>query len=392
MKGGAAAALVATVLLVSPSVGFGATVFRAFGDSVTLGTGDESGQGGYPPRLQKILRKTDFPAAEVTNHGVGSEPTSIGVSRINSVISLGGDFMLIMEGTNDIRVGLSLETTLFNLSEMARKSQGGGLTPVYATIIPRIPTATKDPENIRTEKIVVGQRDLAWEESRDLVDNFEVFDNTPNKFDRIYSKDPEDNTGHPNAAGYDLMAETFGDYLRGRDRIGPVPGDFKPAEDASAPSRVNMEVVLYDFGRGIDLDQSFLLINGDEVTPEITGDGRKATLKVLVDGEFSGQTTLGVRAPDLRSPSPNRIDRTLSTFTIGGGSGPDPPPPGGGEGDGDIDGSGRVDGVDLVLLGLHFGASAGDKRFDPACDLDANGIIDGDDLAILAANFGQTTG
>ena len=199
--------LAAALLVLVPSAGFGATVFRAFGDSVTLGIGDESGQGGYPPRLQKILRRTDFPAAEVTNHGVGGEPTSSGVSRIGSVISLGGDYMLIMEGTNDIRVGLSLETTLFNLAEMARKSQNGGLTPVYATIIPRIPTAQKDPENIKTWKIVVGQRDLAWEETRDLVDNFEVFDNTPNSFERLYSKDPEDVTGHPNATLAHLHAQ-----------------------------------------------------------------------------------------------------------------------------------------------------------------------------------------
>jgi len=379
------------IALVVSSAGHGATTFRAFGDSLTVGIGDESGQGGYPPRLQKTLRKTDFPAAEVSNHGVGGEPTSTGVSRIDGVVSLGGDFMLIMEGTNDVRVGLSLETTLFNLSEMARKSQDGGLTPVYATIIPRIPTANKDPENILTWKIVVGQRDLAWEESRDLVDNYEIFDNTPNKFDSIYSTDPEDTTGHPNAAGYDIMADTFADYLRGRDRIGPVPGDFQPADDAAAPSRVRLEVVLYDFGRGIDLDNSFLVIDGDEVSPEISGDQRKATLSILVDGEYSGQTTLGVNAPDLRSPKPNRINRTLSTFTIDGGDG-GTPPPGGGTGDGDIDGSGRVDGIDLVLLGLHFGATAGESRFEPSCDLNGDGIIDGDDLAILASNFGRTTG
>ncbi|MFC1850114.1 M28 family peptidase [candidate division CSSED10-310 bacterium] len=55
---------------------------------------------------------------------------------------------------------------------------------------------------------------------------------------------------------------------------------------------------------------------------------------------------------------------------------------------GDIDSSGRVDGLDLLILSLAFGASEGDDNFNPEADLDYSGAIDGDDLAILKANFG----
>jgi len=60
-----------------------------------------------------------------------------------------------------------------------------------------------------------------------------------------------------------------------------------------------------------------------------------------------------------------------------------------GAGSADIDGSGRVDGYDLALMGRAFGAVAGNPRYDAACDLDHDGQVDGTDLAILAASFGS---
>ncbi len=55
---------------------------------------------------------------------------------------------------------------------------------------------------------------------------------------------------------------------------------------------------------------------------------------------------------------------------------------------GDVDGTGRVNGVDLARLAGAFGIDRTHPRYDPACDLDRNGAIDGSDLAILAAEFG----
>ena len=56
---------------------------------------------------------------------------------------------------------------------------------------------------------------------------------------------------------------------------------------------------------------------------------------------------------------------------------------------GDIDGSGRVDGADLVLLGIAFGSREGQSTYAPAADINEDGIVDGFDLAILADHFGQ---
>jgi lysophospholipase L1-like esterase len=56
---------------------------------------------------------------------------------------------------------------------------------------------------------------------------------------------------------------------------------------------------------------------------------------------------------------------------------------------GDIDDSGRVDGADLVLLGIAFGSVEGDDAYSAAADINEDGIVDGFDLAILADNFAQ---
>ena len=90
--------------------------------------------------------------------------------------------------------------------------------------------------------------------------------------------------------------------------------------------------------------------------------------------------TVGLRSRDLATP-PNTIDRQLAKFTIQGtitGL------------QGDVNGDNRVDGMDLILFGLHFGALRGTANYSAAADFNSDGVVDGLDLAILAANFGQT--
>lgn len=54
----------------------------------------------------------------------------------------------------------------------------------------------------------------------------------------------------------------------------------------------------------------------------------------------------------------------------------------------DLDGSGRVDGRDLAILGWSFGSYLGDWRYSATADIDGSGTVDGEDLALLAAYFG----
>jgi len=49
----------------------------------------------------------------------------------------------------------------------------------------------------------------------------------------------------------------------------------------------------------------------------------------------------------------------------------------------------RVDGYDLIGLGLAFGADAAMPNWNPLADLNGDGIVDGRDLTILAINFGR---
>ncbi|MBI4865632.1 MAG: PKD domain-containing protein, partial [Candidatus Wallbacteria bacterium] len=58
---------------------------------------------------------------------------------------------------------------------------------------------------------------------------------------------------------------------------------------------------------------------------------------------------------------------------------------------GDVDGSGRIDGVDLILLSRALGAARGQARFLDDGDLDGDGRITDRDLAIVRANFARSS-
>ena len=57
---------------------------------------------------------------------------------------------------------------------------------------------------------------------------------------------------------------------------------------------------------------------------------------------------------------------------------------------GDVDGSGRVDGLDLIYLARYFGGTQGESVYSFQADLDSSGTVDGLDLSILAGNFGRS--
>ncbi len=82
----------------------------AFGDSITKGAppNDEENKGGYPGRLQRILRRADagLDDVRVLNFGVAGEATAVGLSRLDFVLNkVASDevvAVIIMEGTNDV--------------------------------------------------------------------------------------------------------------------------------------------------------------------------------------------------------------------------------------------------------------------------------------------------
>ncbi len=186
-------------------------VLLAFGDSITQGYGDTSGLGGgYTLRLEHWIDQQGYDSV-VENFGVGGERTAQGLSRIDSVLAGGGDFLLLMEGTNDISHHVSVESIRFNLDEMANRAEALGMVAVHATVIPRIPTAPVDPDNSATAALASAIRSLGLEKSRAVVDNFSVFEGLPSVFDNYYYYDPNTNdpVGHPNTDGYIQIAGTF---------------------------------------------------------------------------------------------------------------------------------------------------------------------------------------
>ncbi len=106
----------------------------AFGDSTTAG--NEQATRGYAPKLAHLLNSNGKPSV-VANYGKWSEKTTEGVNRIDAVLAaFPANLILIMEGTNDIRGGLSVDTTRHNLQTMINKAKAAGVTPALSTLTP----------------------------------------------------------------------------------------------------------------------------------------------------------------------------------------------------------------------------------------------------------------
>ena len=328
---GALARGLSTVLLllaVAPAPTLAQSRYIAFGDSITQGTGFDNCPTtmqelcGYPIRLELRLAAAGQSIA-VENHGKGGERTPAGVTRINSVLNLTGagpeDEVLVMEGTNDITRKINPETTLFNLEEMGRKAAERGATTSYATLIPRFPEATVDPENLINRAMARSIRQLAVATDRKLIDPFEIFSQTPDLFSTYYAAPPFfDPVGHPNPAGFDLLTDVFFDALTKVDTVPPVVGYFEPFHGTTTASPLaRLRVRIHDFGTGLDLASIGLTVNGApvSVTTTETSSGWVEVIHQPTDPGFSAPVTVRVQAADLAQP-PNLMDREVTAFEI----------------------------------------------------------------------------
>ena len=372
-------ALTLSVLALSIAASVSAqTRYIAFGDSITEGVGDDAPLGpesGYPIRLAEILAPDT-----VENRGFSGEDTSELLVLLNAVLLEGGDVMLLMAGTNDVARGFAPEDTLFNLRQIARRAENNGMEVVQATIIPRLPNATRDPENHSTKQLNQSLRNAAGFDDRRLVDNFEAFLSLDLLYHSYYwqTTNPRDPVGHPNAAGYDVMAQTFADVLQGIDSAPPVNGTTDPTDGTfQVLNQQTVRVDVWDFGNGIDLDQTRLLINGVEspATPE--GDSRFVTLSHSPE-RLQGPVRERLQTQD-RSAPPTTFDREISLFYTRGTDFPRA----------DFDRNGRVDGLDLIRFAAAFGARSNEAVYFADADFDGDLDIDGADLAEFAAAFGS---
>lgn len=141
------AAICLHLTLAGPASGYNILMF---GDSLTQGvkrngldliygiTYPPNGarvDGSYGPRLENLLADTEVSYAY--NWGWGGEATKIGVNRIDSVLaSRDADYILILEGTNDLLGGLSITTARTNLGIMIDKSRQAGIEPILSELPP----------------------------------------------------------------------------------------------------------------------------------------------------------------------------------------------------------------------------------------------------------------
>lgn len=383
---GGIAGIAAMLFALAPGAVEAQNRYIAFGDSITFGVGDAStrplSEQGYPGRLDELLTARGIVGATVINAGLSGEATTEAVTRIDQVLRNNvADTLLLMEGTNDINAQVSIETITFNLQRIANKAKDRGLKVVHAPIIPRLPSANRDADNKVAAQLAASLRNLAWSEQRALADPFEVFFwQTPTAFTTLYVGGVD--KLHPNAAGYDKLAELWADQLAAVDKIPPVVGSISPADGSrDVPADVTVRLGLLDFGKGIDLASTRLVINGQEVGALVSGDAQRAEINYRPATPFVGVVTVAVRSRDLASPTANAVEREVTRFIIAGTRFLT----------GDLDEDGRVDGDDLITFAIAFGSRVGDPRFRRAADFDGNDIVDGLDLAVIATNFGQTS-
>jgi len=91
-------------------------VILAFGDSLTAGFGVAEREN-YPSRLQSILKEEGRPH-RVANGGVSGDTTAGGLRRINWLMKLNPEIVILELGANDGLRGLSLEEMHSNLEQI----------------------------------------------------------------------------------------------------------------------------------------------------------------------------------------------------------------------------------------------------------------------------------
>jgi acyl-CoA thioesterase-1 len=187
---GAAAVLILAVWVLWPSPysrvknleSRGSSVI-AFGDSLTAGYGASAGED-YPSRLSAMS------GVLVVNAGKSGDTTESALARIENDVLTGNPRIVIVGlGGNDFLNGMAIQSTEANLRTIVRKIQGTGAMAILLGF--RFPSLTANYEDMYER--------VASEEGCLLVDGTlkGILTDPALRSDQI----------HPNARGYDLMAQ-----------------------------------------------------------------------------------------------------------------------------------------------------------------------------------------
>lgn len=240
-------AAVISILALAPAPA-GAELFSylAFGDSITeaIPLFDNSNPylGGYPGRLEIMFGCTPT-TCEVVNAGKGGERTAAGVTRLDGVLNQQRyEVLLLMHGTNDVFKlnPISNPSIEANLQIMADKGANRDLDTVLASIIwfhkdgTRGTSRDNQVQDLRNRLL-----NRAASRNYNFSDPWSILcpagpDQHGHTHNQCYNQhyfggvpDP-DPVGHPNASGFDMMADEFFDAIT----LLPVPGAATPISPA----------------------------------------------------------------------------------------------------------------------------------------------------------------
>ncbi|MBN2869680.1 MAG: arylesterase [Campylobacterales bacterium] len=166
-------------------------VILSFGDSLTYGTGAAPGES-YPARLEQRIGRT------VINAGAPGELSAEGLARLAPFLERHQPALLILcHGGNDILRKKTDEELRSNLDAMVRLARGQNID-VILIAVPQFSLIGLDPHPVYEEIAETYGLPIETDILPDLLGDNRT------KSDRI----------HPNAAGYEKMAEAVEKVLR----------------------------------------------------------------------------------------------------------------------------------------------------------------------------------
>lgn len=171
-------------------------VILAFGDSLTYGTGAESGES-YPERLEQRIGRT------VINAGIPGELSEQGLRRLDPLLlKYKPDLLLLCHGGNDILKKTSDTLLRSNLEAMIRLARSRNID-VIVIAVPQFSLLYLAPHPVYDEIADLYGLPVESDILSDLLGDNRT------KSDQI----------HPNNAGYEKMAEAVEKLIRKSYRL-----------------------------------------------------------------------------------------------------------------------------------------------------------------------------
>jgi len=162
----------------------------AFGDSLTEGVGAGETGAGWPSRVAAML------GLQVENRGVAGDTTAAALARLErDVLALGPDVVIVGLGGNDVMRGVAPEVTRANLEAIVARLHEEGIVVVLLGF--RFPLQSAYAREVRAVArargclLVPDVMDGLWGDRSRMSDSV-----------------------HPNAAGYQVMAERIAEAIR----------------------------------------------------------------------------------------------------------------------------------------------------------------------------------